>query len=1167
MKIVSTLFLSVILLFSVYSIGAPQSQPSDLLTSFAFAAEFFCPEKAGGYIIDPDDEHRIATGYYSDTVYCDYGFMSTEWFGPYFNSVGGLAASYQFKGPYDALYHSPKCGEEIDRGYAIHIGSPKKSVSVNVDKEIETAGREILVLLEQSGLAIDCPDYIPPLDSDGDGVSDNVDVCPDGDDTIDTDGDGTPDACDTTPNGSSSSTDPDNDKVFGIEDLCPFEVGPIKNNGCPWKVLDAENYANSGDYTKVAEITDEILKTKPREMRAVWLGGIAHFNLEDYDTSVNRFRTYTEIAPQDYSGYVELGKSFIALENYNDAINILGEGISLTPPDKQPPINDLIHYAKIDYFYQQNGNNVCHPEKSNWSFTDTNKTTRTKNASDQIFSLTSQNHNFDREIKDVMFVKVINGNDLSDEFLVAWTETGVNTGKFLPDIDTYDKLFPITPDTIHFEFGNECTDVLKFTIFITAISTVDSDNDEIFDNRDSCINEKETNNNYQDRDGCPDTIPSDIDVIINYNSGIPGCEDNNSCYSTSTLNINIGDTVVWYNDDDSAHTVTSGIESSDGNFDSGLFMAGGTFSTTLDESGEYPYFCMVHPWMTGKIVVKYVPLDSDSDGILDENDLCRDDPENHNEFEDDDGCPDISPVDQCFIDNFENYTGDESSSEINDIVQKTISCVKDTQNNPKNPDVTIHLMGLYVFLAYNFEELGEKYFEQESDSWRQVISYATKVLNSDSNSDEAYFALAISYFELGDYQNALLAIENAIIIDSNDSDYSDFKNEIFQYQEDAKFSSYSITKNEGEVTIILDYKRNSNISGKETLFAGHSIETTTGKIDFSNEKAKFTLDENTSITITSSDNLKKIIDLKKGKLYTSFDKSLCEGVDCKIITPIYVQQITGTEFVIDYDERSKKTTVFLNEGAMDIFPNDGVSQSITGPKVVRVENTEIVQISNMSKNMWFGELGFTEFVQKQDESTKDFDQWMYFENLTSCENEEDCDASNASIRFFIPKGWTFDSIIDFDYSYSDFGDHGDYDDYDSGGYDYSIIPSSFDIQIPQMIFGNIFGDFLAYGDERNDVDHMNKYHSNCGQNCETHDDNGDDDSRNDDYDEDGCEEGCSGIIVDKYKKGHLSGEKFHEDTSMLWIGDWAFGEDEFILLLLEKIICLNHMMKVNILTI
>ena len=43
--------------------------------------------------------------------------------------------------------------------------------------------------------------------------------------------------------------------------------------------------------------------------------------------------------------------------------------------------------------------------------------------------------------------------------------------------------------------------------------------------------------------------------------------------------------------------------SPDAIFDSGMMMAGDTFSVTLDESGEYPYFCMVHPWMIGNISV------------------------------------------------------------------------------------------------------------------------------------------------------------------------------------------------------------------------------------------------------------------------------------------------------------------------------------------------------------------------------------------------------------------------------------------------------------------------------------------------------------------------------------------------------------------------------------
>jgi predicted secreted protein with PEFG-CTERM motif len=32
-------------------------------------------------------------------------------------------------------------------------------------------------------------------------------------------------------------------------------------------------------------------------------------------------------------------------------------------------------------------------------------------------------------------------------------------------------------------------------------------------------------------------------------------------------------------------------------------MAGNTFSVTFDEAGNYPYFCMVHPWMIGEIIV------------------------------------------------------------------------------------------------------------------------------------------------------------------------------------------------------------------------------------------------------------------------------------------------------------------------------------------------------------------------------------------------------------------------------------------------------------------------------------------------------------------------------------------------------------------------------------
>jgi len=72
------------------------------------------------------------------------------------------------------------------------------------------------------------------------------------------------------------------------------------------------------------------------------------------------------------------------------------------------------------------------------------------------------------------------------------------------------------------------------------------------------------------------------------------------------LSINAGDKVIWKNEDSAAHTITSGnpTEGPDGMFDSSLFMPGGKFEMRFDKKGEYPYFCIVHPWKVGKVIVK-----------------------------------------------------------------------------------------------------------------------------------------------------------------------------------------------------------------------------------------------------------------------------------------------------------------------------------------------------------------------------------------------------------------------------------------------------------------------------------------------------------------------------------------------------------------------------------
>jgi plastocyanin len=85
-------------------------------------------------------------------------------------------------------------------------------------------------------------------------------------------------------------------------------------------------------------------------------------------------------------------------------------------------------------------------------------------------------------------------------------------------------------------------------------------------------------------------------------------------FSPNPVNIKVGDTITWVNDDTLFHTITSGSPSSSGGetgkvFDSGLSgptaltTKGKTFSHKFTEKGEFPYFCQLHPTMVGNVVV------------------------------------------------------------------------------------------------------------------------------------------------------------------------------------------------------------------------------------------------------------------------------------------------------------------------------------------------------------------------------------------------------------------------------------------------------------------------------------------------------------------------------------------------------------------------------------
>ncbi len=95
-------------------------------------------------------------------------------------------------------------------------------------------------------------------------------------------------------------------------------------------------------------------------------------------------------------------------------------------------------------------------------------------------------------------------------------------------------------------------------------------------------------------------------VSIPKGTSVPGCERANQCYDPPNVIIFVGGEILWRNDDLSPHTVTSGtaITGPDGNFNSGLITAEQTFSNRFNESGEFQYFCMIHPWAVGSVTVE-----------------------------------------------------------------------------------------------------------------------------------------------------------------------------------------------------------------------------------------------------------------------------------------------------------------------------------------------------------------------------------------------------------------------------------------------------------------------------------------------------------------------------------------------------------------------------------
>jgi len=95
------------------------------------------------------------------------------------------------------------------------------------------------------------------------------------------------------------------------------------------------------------------------------------------------------------------------------------------------------------------------------------------------------------------------------------------------------------------------------------------------------------------------------DVIMSTKVSRPGCEKTDSCYTPSKIVIKQGGSVTWVNEDVAFHSVTSGYYDEPSEiFDSDYLDPEESFTFTFENIGTYDYFCTLHPWMKGQVIVE-----------------------------------------------------------------------------------------------------------------------------------------------------------------------------------------------------------------------------------------------------------------------------------------------------------------------------------------------------------------------------------------------------------------------------------------------------------------------------------------------------------------------------------------------------------------------------------
>src|SRR5215216_5042902 len=85
---------------------------------------------------------------------------------------------------------------------------------------------------------------------------------------------------------------------------------------------------------------------------------------------------------------------------------------------------------------------------------------------------------------------------------------------------------------------------------------------------------------------------------------VPGASTlTTDAFSPNPIQVSVGTTVTWTNNDVEPHTVNAGENATPSRLFDSYIPPAGTFEYTFKDAGEYPYFCLLHPNMVGTVSV------------------------------------------------------------------------------------------------------------------------------------------------------------------------------------------------------------------------------------------------------------------------------------------------------------------------------------------------------------------------------------------------------------------------------------------------------------------------------------------------------------------------------------------------------------------------------------